>query len=137
MIYLNQAASSWPKPPRVLEAHATALSDVPMGQFRGGASANGADGMDACRERLGALLDIADSSRIYFSSGATDSANALICGLNLKGRRVLATQTEHNSVLRPLYNLPRIKGRPVLLPCDENGYVSPAAFEEEARKGLH
>ena len=43
--------------------------------------------------------------------------------------------TEHNSVLRPLYNLPGIAGRPVLLPCDKSGAVSPEQFEEEAAKG--
>lgn len=129
MIYLNQAASSWPKPPRVLEVHGLALSSVPMGQFRGGASANGADVMDACREQLGALLDIADWGRIYFSSGATDSANALICGLNLKGRRVLATQTEHNSILRPLLNHRDRVGRVDIVPCDEAGWVDPEQAE--------
>ena len=129
MIYLNQAASSWPKPPRVLAAHAAALSAVPAGQFRGGSSPEGADVMAACRKKLGALLGIADADRIYFSSGATDSANAVICGLPLKGRRVLATQTEHNSILRPLLNHRDRVGQVDIVPCDGAGRVAPQQVE--------
>ena len=129
MIYLNQAASSWPKPPRVLQAHAAALSDIPAGQFRGGAALEKADGMDACRKKLGTLLGISDFERIYFSSGATDSANALIRGLPLKGGRVLATQTEHNSILRPLMNHKDRVGRVDIVPCDGQGWVDPAQVE--------
>ena len=129
MIYLNQAASSWPKPTCVLETHRLALSAVPAGQFRGGASWEAADEMDACRKKLGALLNIADFGRIYFSSGATDAANAVICGLPLQGRRVLATQTEHNSILRPLLNHTDRVGRVDIVPCDEAGWVDPEKVE--------
>ena len=128
MIYLNQAASTWPKPPQVLKAHAAALSAVPAGQFRGG-SAEAADGMEDCRKRLGTLLGISDFERIYFSSGATDSANAVICGLKLKGRRVLATQTEHNSILRPLLNHKDRVGQVDIVPCDALGRVNPEQVE--------
>ena len=129
MIYLNQAATSWPKPTCVLEAHAAALSAVPAGQFRGGASLEETDIMEACRKKLGALLNVADFDRIYFSSGATDAANAVICGLPLQGRRVLATQTEHNSILRPLLNRKDRVGRVDIVPCDEAGWVDPEKME--------
>ena len=129
MIYLNQAASSWPKPTRVLQAHGLALSALPAGQFRGGASPEGADVMDDCRKKLGTLLGISDHGRIYFSSGATDAANAVICGLPLKGRRVLATQTEHNSILRPLMNHKDRVGSVDVVPCDAAGWVNPEQVE--------
>ncbi len=128
MVYLNQAASTWPKPPRVLQAHAAALSAVPAGQFRGGTD-GGTDVMDTCRARLGALLGIADFRRIYFSSGATDAANAVIRGLPLARRRVLATQTEHNSILRPLMNLRDEVGCVGIVPCDTSGRVDPDRLE--------
>ena len=129
MIYLNQAASSWPKPTRVLEAHAAALSAVPAGQIRGGASLEETDAMEACRKKVGVLLNVADFKRIYFSSGATDAANAVICGLPLQGRRVLATQTEHNSILRPLLNHKDRVGRVDIVPCDEASWVDPEKVE--------
>ena len=128
MVYLNQAASTWPKPPRVLQAHAAALSAVPAGQYRGGTD-EGADMMETCRERLGTLLGIADFRRVFFSSGATDSANAVIRGLPLERRRVMATQTEHNSVLRPLMNLRDEVGSVGIIPCDAAGYVDPDRME--------
>ena len=128
MIYLNQAASTWPKPTRVLQAHGLALSAVPAGQFRGG-TAEGTDILDGCRRKLGTLLGIGDTDRIFFSSGATDSANAVICGLPLKGRRVLATQTEHNSILRPLLNHKDRVGSVDIVPCDNAGWVNPEDVE--------
>ncbi len=129
MVYLNQAATTWPKPARVLEAHGLALSRLPAGQFRGGDSSEGQNPMDDCRKLLGAVLGVADHRRIYFASGATDAANMLICGLPLKGRRVLATQTEHNSILRPLLNHRDRVGRVDIVPCDSSGRVDPEAME--------
>lgn len=129
MVYLNQAATTWPKPPCVLEAHASALAAVPAGQFRGGAPGQGRDAMDECRNLLGRILGVSDPGNIFFSSGATDSANAVIYGLPLKGRRVLATQTEHNSVLRPLMNLKDKVGRVDIVPCGASGRVDAETVE--------
>ena len=129
MVYLNQAATTWPKPACVLRAHAAALSAVPAGQFRGGSPADRQDVTDACRGLICRVLGIADTARLFFSSGATDSANAVISGLPLKGRRVLATQTEHNSVLRPLMNLRDRVGRVDIVPCGASGRVDPEEAE--------
>ena len=128
MIYLNQAATTFPKPRCVLDAHAAALSAPPEGQFRGSAAQNG-NVFDRCRNNMGRLLGIADADRIYFTSGATDAANALVNGLPLAGKRVLATQTEHNSVLRPLMNLKDRVGDVDIVPCDALGRVDPSDME--------
>ena len=128
MIYLNQAATTFPKPQCVLGAHAAALSAPPEGQFRG-ASLRTESPFDRCRKALGALLGIRCADRIFFASGATDAANALVYGLPLAGRRVLATQTEHNSVLRPLMNLTDRVGSVAIIPCDISGHVIPADLQ--------
>ena len=133
MVYLNQAATTWPKPQCVLDAHTAALYAPPAGQFRGGSGACG-DPAEACRAALGRLLGVKSTERLIFSCGATDSANALIAGLPLGGRRVLATQTEHNSVLRPLLNLKGCAGRVDVVPCDAGGVVSPDAVEAMLRE---
>ena len=125
MIYLNQAATSFPKPRCVLDAHAAALSAPPEGQFRSADTRNG-NGLDRCRENLGRLLGISAVDRIFFASGATDATNALVNGLPLAEKRVLATQTEHNSVLRPLMNLTDQVGSVDIMPCDALGQVNPA-----------
>ena len=70
MIYLNNAATSYPKPSCVKEAVQACLEDVPASQFRGGMQIGKKDIEEACRERLGRLLGISEYSRIYFTSGA-------------------------------------------------------------------
>ncbi len=123
MIYLNNAATSYPKPACVLEAHARALSAPPQAQFR--SVADGRQGVfQSCRENLAALLGIPDPTRIFFTSGATEALNTLINGILAAGGRLAATETEHNSVLRPLGNL---TDQYTLLPCDEYGVIHPDA----------
>ena len=130
MVYLNNAATSYPKPAAVREAVARAMSELPPGQFRGAIQDSG-DIFGLCRKNLGALMGIADTDRIFFTSGATQSLNALLSGLQIPASRIITTVTEHNSVLRPLYNLPGIAGAPILLPCDERGIVSVELLEKE------
>ena len=107
MIYLNNAATSWPKPSSVCEAVQACLMDTPASQFRGGSAILKKDTEERCREKLGKLLGIQAHDRIFFTSGATESLNTVLCGLDYgeEGCGILATQTEHNSVLRPLMNL--------------------------------
>ena len=88
MVYLNQAATTYPKPKRVLEAHAAALCAPPEGQFRDG-STWGGEVFDRCRENLGRLLGIADAGRIVFASGATDAASAMTASASAAQRRSL------------------------------------------------
>ena len=65
MIYLNNGASSWPKPPAVLEALQACLSGTPAAQFRGGSSIMKKDVEVLCREKLGeSPLDIQTLDRI-------------------------------------------------------------------------
>lgn len=127
MIYLNQAATTWPKPRAVEEAVAAALRQPPQQPFRSTVAER--DTAAACREGLGRLLGIADSSRIRFASGATDALNRLFGGLELGDRPVVVTQTEHNSVLRPLFNR-RGAPAPHIVPCDACGRVSPSRTAE-------
>jgi len=121
MIYLNHAATSYPKPACVLEAHARALAAPPQSQFRAEAGGGQAP-FQTCRESLAVLLGIPDPARIFFTSGATEALNALISGVLAAGGKLAATETEHNSVLRPLANL---ACGYALLPCDADGMVDP------------
>ena len=127
MIYLNQAATTYPKPQCVLDAYTAAFTHPPAGQYR--SSSGGKDAKEACRKSLGKLLGIQETDRIFFSSGATDSSNALIYGLPLAGKTAAASQTEHNSILRPLMNLKDQVGRVVVIPCDSYGKIHLEALE--------
>ncbi len=131
MIYLNNAATSWPKPSNVGEAVQACLSDTPVSQFRGGSQIMKKDVQQQCREALAQLLKIDEPERIFFTSGATESLNTVLCGLDYKeaGRGIMVTQTEHNSVLRPLMNAAVLRERPVtVIPCMENGIVTEEAL---------
>ena len=135
MIYLNNAATSYPKPDVVKKAYLDAVEGLPSGQYRSAGVSDNADVFSLCRKRLGALMGIADTDRIYFASGSTEGLNALMAGLDIKADSVITTVTEHNSVLRPLYNLPGVKGEPALISCDADGYVDPGLIEKEAKRG--
>lgn len=130
MMYLNNAATTYPKPQCVTDAHTAALSAPPAGQFRSSGQGRGKDVFTGCRENLGRLLGIGSPERIYFTSGATDSLNQLFHGMERRGKKILVTQTEHNSVLRPLYNGMAAGAEVEILPCDKYGQVSPEVFEE-------
>lgn len=131
MIYLNNAATTYPKPDCVLEALNACAATPPSSQFRSAADFEKADVFGECRENLGRLLGISETDRIFFTSGATESANTVIGGLPIGDQRILTTQTEHNSILRPLMNLPGFAGmgRAVIAPCGKNGRVDADALE--------
>ncbi|MCR4656608.1 MAG: aminotransferase class V-fold PLP-dependent enzyme [Lachnospiraceae bacterium] len=136
MIYLNNAATSYPKPKAVTEAFVRAVNAPPCGQFRS-SETEGSDIVADCKNLLGELLGIENRDRIYMTSGSTEALNTIIKGLCVPAGQIITTATEHNSVLRPLYNLPDDTGEPFILPCDESGLVAPELFEEEARKGKY
>lgn len=134
MIYLNNAATTYPKPQRVLETHAAALADMPGSDGRSTLVTTWHDVMEQCRRSVAAVLGSSRPDRIFFTSGATDSVNRIVCGLPLGGVPVFITQTEHNSVLRPLYNNEKTAGNITVIPCDGTGRVSPDSVEAAVRR---
>jgi cysteine desulfurase / selenocysteine lyase len=105
LIYLNNAATSWPKPPEVLAAIACSLSLPIFGSGRT-TGTQGEDFITQARERLSAIMGGDPPEHIVFTHNATDSLNILISGF-LAGIKeechVLTTALDHNSVLRPLH----------------------------------
>ena len=133
MIYLNNAATSWPKPETVTEAMTTTLRQSPPSAYRSTESAADTLG-DTLRQRLAMLLGISHPDRIFFSSGATDSLNRLLLGLSLANKPILVTATEHNSVLRPLWNHPQLRRQTQVIPCDNHGEVHISTVEDILKK---
>lgn len=127
-IYLNCAASSFPKPEAVLQCVRTAL--LQPSEEAGRSSGFGYSG-ERCKQLLADLIHCTPEE-LYFTSGATESANLIIGGLDMKNCHILATATEHNSILRPLYNHPD-HPEITIVPCDENGAVSLEALESSLR----
>lgn len=100
MIYLNNAATSYPKPPSVIQAMMMALESPPVSPLRSNIP-SGEDLLTDLRKTLGTLFNIRDYERIFLCSSATDAINRIVGG---KEWTVVATSDNHNSVLRPLLN---------------------------------
>ena len=130
MIYLNNAATTYPKPQCVQEACTAVFHRLPEGQFRSSGSFEAGDIFSACQKRLGKLLGIEETKNIRFTSGSTEALNKILYGLGICASRILTTATEHNSVLRPLYNIPSIKGTPGIVPCNKEGKILPEELEQ-------
>lgn len=129
MIYLNSAATSYPKPACVVEAYTQSINALPSAQFRSAGIFDNSDLFGETKRRLGEILGIRNTEQIHFTSGSTEGLNRIIFGLPYEADEYMTTATEHNSVLRPLYNLTEGK-KPVVVPCDENGVVSIAQMEQ-------
>ncbi len=137
IIYLDNAATSWPKPPAMAEAITTYINSPNGNPGRGGhrASVNAARTVDTARQRLASLINAEDPSRLILAHSATDALNTAIhgaidaaCELPYFQPRphVVTTVLEHNAVLRPLYALQHRKRIDLtLVTCDYQGFVDP------------
>jgi cysteine desulfurase family protein len=107
LIYLNNAATSWPKPPAVLEEVAACLN-MPLHE-PGRTTGNGSiDYPSAARKALAAFFHAGPSEHYIFTQNATDALNLLIHGFVKKTGvpfHAITTELDHNSVLRPLTSL--------------------------------
>jgi cysteine desulfurase family protein len=126
-VYLDNAATSWPKPEGVYAAMDEYFRNNGATAGRGGyaASLDAAAAIEAARRELARLIGADDFRRIVFTSGGTDSLNVALHGLLNKGDHVVATVCEHNSVLRPLRFLEEQRGIEVTYArCDAAGTVA-------------
>ncbi len=107
MIYLDNAATSFPKAPGVKEAILDSLNQACGNANRSShiAAQRTAMILYECRESIAKLLGIQSEERIAFTMNGTMSLNMAILGSVQKGMRVLTSTIEHNSVMRPLRQL--------------------------------
>jgi cysteine desulfurase/selenocysteine lyase len=129
LIYLDNAATTFPKPQSVLAEMTETYCRVGVSPGRGGYDmATEAEALvQNTREKVAMFFGAADPERVVFAANATDALNLAIQGILNEGDHVVATRLEHNSVLRPLYHL-REKGliEYDLAPFDGRGFVDPA-----------
>jgi cysteine desulfurase family protein len=104
LIYLDNAATSWPKPEVVYEAVNQCLRNNGGSPGRGTYSAANAATriLYEAREELAALFAIDDPASLMFTHNATDAANMALFGLLKPGDRVVTSSMEHNAIARPL-----------------------------------
>lgn len=126
MIYLDHAATSWPKPPEVLAAMQRWYAEVGVSADRGdGARCQIAQKEVAAARRMVAALTGTTAARVAFHSGATEGLNLVLRALLRPNDRVLTTAFEHSSVARPLMALQRERNLQVqVLPPAADGSLS-------------
>lgn len=130
MIYLNCAATSKDRPPCVVEAVVDAMeSNGSSGRGASETELGAARSVAHARDALARLLGAAAPERVVFTANATQALNIAILGTVRPGDRVVATDWDHNSVLRPLYRLQREEGVDLAFcPADAKGRLDMGAM---------
>ncbi len=133
-IYMNNAATSWPKAPGVSRAVMESLDALP---HHPGRSSGAGDPLKDCRHALARMLGIDDAHAVALTFNATHALNLALLGLELKkGARVVTTVMEHNSVLRPLFHLKKRRDiEVVIVGLDGKGCLDREAFEKALGDG--
>ncbi len=128
MIYLDHAATSFPKPRVVLEKMLEVYTSFGCSPGRGGydLALEAEDIVFQARQKAAAFFGASDPERVIFTANATDALNLAIFGLTASGGHVVSTRLEHNSVLRPLHHLKKLGLIDcTLVPFAPNGFVDP------------
>jgi cysteine desulfurase/selenocysteine lyase len=133
MIYFDNAATSWPKPPQVKEAMVTFMEEVGANPGRSGhfRSIEAARIVFETREALSVLFHVKDSSRIVFTLNGTESINLALKGLLKPGDHVITSSMEHNSVMRPLRDLEKKGIALSIVTCSKDGVLDPREVERK------
>jgi cysteine desulfurase family protein len=133
MIYFDNPATSWPKPPQVKEAMVKFMEEIGANPGRSGhtLSIEAARIIYEARESLSVLFHVKDSSRIVFTLNATESINLALKGVLKYKDHVITSSMEHNSVMRPFRDLEKRGIALTVVPCFEDGTLDPREVEKK------
>src|SRR5512136_2091000 len=137
MIYLDNAATSWPKPPQVIRAMADFLERAGGNPGRSGHRLSIAAGRivyDA-REAIAELFNSPDPLRVIFTLNATHAINIALNGLLHPSDHVVTTGIEHNAVMRPLRAFEKAGVKLTIIPCARDGTLDLADAERAIMPG--
>ncbi len=135
MIYFDNAATSWPKPPGVAEAMVHFLNQVGANPGRSAhrLSIESARIVYSAREAVAELFNAPDPLRVVFGANVTEALNLALRGLLRPGDHVITSSIEHNSVMRPLRALEAQGVELSVAPCSPQGFLDPADVEAAIR----
>ena len=137
VVYLDNAATTFPKPKEVLEQAFAAYAGFGVNPGRSGYDLCLAAGdlvAQTRRELTSFFGGGGDPDRLVFAANATDALNLLIQGVLAEGDHAVSTTIEHNSVIRPLNHLARDRGVEVeFVPVAGDGRVDPRALARRLR----
>jgi len=135
MIYFDNAATSWPKPPGVAQAMVHFLEAVGANPGRAAHRQAIESGriVYGAREAVCELFHAPDPLRLVFTKNVTEALNLALQGLLRTGDHVITSSMEHNSVMRPLRALERVGVQVTVVACSPQGLLDPADVEAAIR----
>ena len=131
MIYFDNAATSWPKPPGVVDAMVRFMNDVGANPGRSAHRLAVESGriVYGAREAVAELFNAPDPLRVVFGHNVTEALNLALRGLLRPGDHVITSSMEHNSTMRPLRALERQGIELTVVQCSPQGFLDPADVE--------
>ncbi len=127
MIYLDNAATSRPKPPEVIQAMTDFMNNVCANSGRSGhrLAIEASRTVYETRESIAEFFNIANPLRVVFTLNATESLNLAMRGSLGTGDHVITSSMEHNSVMRPLRALEAQGVEVTVIQCSQQGFLDP------------
>jgi cysteine desulfurase family protein len=139
MIYFDNAATSWPKPPKVAAAMMHFMDQVGANPGRSGHRLSVEAGriVYGAREVIAELFNAPDPLQVAFGANVTEALNLALQGYLRPGDHVVTSSMEHNSVMRPLRALAAGDGTGAIeltvVTCSAEGFMDPADLEAAMR----
>lgn len=137
LIYLDNGATSFPKPEEVYEFMDTFYRNYGVNPGRSGYDLclEAGEIVENTRKMLTNFFNGDDPNRLCFSYNSTDALNLIINGMLKEGDHAITTTLDHNSVIRPLYHQYKFNGVEVdYIPFDSKGFVDPDDFTKKFKK---
>jgi cysteine desulfurase/selenocysteine lyase len=130
-IYFDNAATSWPKPPGVVEAMVRFIEEVGANPGRSGhrMAVESSRVVYATREAAAELFNAPDPLRVVFGANVTEALNLALRGCLHPGDHVVTSSMEHNSVMRPIRALEKAGVQVTVVRCSPEGFLDPAEVE--------
>jgi cysteine desulfurase family protein len=137
MIYLDYAATSWPKPKEVWRAMSDFMENSGGNPGRSGhrLSISAARIVFNAREAVANLFHVSDPLRVIFTANVTHALNLAICGILKPGDHVVTSSIEHNSVMRPLRALEKEGVKLTVVQCKTDGCLDLKAWRAAVTPG--
>src|SRR5512136_2232981 len=134
-IYLDNAATTFPKPEEVYRAVEHALREIGVAPGRGShwRSLSASRLVFEAREAVAGLFGVKDAARVIFTHNATESLNLAVSGLLKPGDHVVSTTMEHNSLVRPLHLAEQGGVEVTWVEGDKSGFVTGRRIRDAVR----
>ena len=136
MIYLDNAATTFPKPEEVYKSIDDCMRNYGANPGRSGhkLALKAGRGIYETRELICKLFNIENPMRVTFTQNATDALNLGIKGILKQGDHVITTSMEHNSVIRPIISLEEKGVTNTIVQCDLNGNLDINKLDEAIKE---